>query len=66
MKIMPGKPAENQKQAATLAFQAAGAKDMSAGISDMFASLGNDQRIGNEADKAIGTAIRSRYGSKAT
>ncbi|MBI2851962.1 MAG: hypothetical protein HYX84_02495 [Chloroflexi bacterium] len=66
MKIMPGKMAENQRDATTLAFQEAGVQDMDADIIDMFTSSGNDQRIGSEADKAIGTAIRNRYGSKAT
>ncbi|MBI2830851.1 MAG: hypothetical protein HYX79_01160 [Chloroflexi bacterium] len=66
MKILPGKMAEDQREAITLAFREAGVQGMDADIIDMFASLGNDQRIGNEADKAIGTAIRNRYGNKAT
>ena len=66
MKILPGKTADNWKEAATLAFQEAGAEGMSTDIVDMFTSLANDPRICSEADKTIGATIRSRYGNKAT
>lgn len=66
MKIIPGKMAENQREAITLAFQEAGVQGMDADIIDMFASLGNDQKMSSEADKTISTAIRNRYGNKAT
>lgn len=66
MKIIPGKMAENQREAIALAFREAGVQDMDADIIDMFASLASDHKVSSEADKAIGTAIRNRYGSKAT
>jgi len=66
MNILPGKLAENQKEATTLAFREAGAEGMDADINDMFTSLANDQKVSSEADKTVGTAIRNRYGSKAT
>jgi hypothetical protein len=66
VKIIPGKMAENQREAIVLAFGEAGVQGMDADIIDMFASLANDQKIYSEADKAIGTAIRNRYGSKAS
>jgi hypothetical protein len=66
MKIIPGKMAENQREAIALAFREAGIDGMNADIIDMFTSLVNDHRISSEADKAIGTAIRNRYGNKAT
>ena len=66
MKILSGRRADNREEATRLAFREAGVEDMSADVIDMFESLTNDQKIGNEADKAIGTNIRSRYGNKAT
>ena len=66
MKILMGRQADNPKEATRLAFQEAGVEGMSADIVDMFASLANDHRISSEADKVIGTAIRNRYGNKAT
>jgi len=66
MKILPGKQAENQKEATRLAFQEAGVEGMSADIVDMFELLANDNKTSSEADKTIGTAIRNRYGNKAT
>jgi hypothetical protein len=66
VKIIPGKMAENQREAIALAFREAGVQGMDADIIDMFTALSNDQRVSNEADKAIGTAIRNRYGNKAT
>jgi hypothetical protein len=66
VKIIPGKMAENQREAIALAFREAGVQGMDADIIDMFTALSNGQRISNEADKAIGTAIRNRYGNKAT
>ena len=66
MKILPGKMAENQREAIALAFREAGLQGMDDDIIDMFTSLANDHKASSEADKAIGTAIRNRYGSKAT
>ena len=59
MKILPGKLAENQKEATILAFHEAGVEGVSAGITDMFTSLANDHKVSTEADKAIGTNIRN-------
>ena len=66
MKILPGRQAESQEEATVLAFQEVGVEGMSADIVDMFELLANDHRINSEADKTIGTAIRNRYGNKAT
>jgi len=53
VKILPGKTADNWKEAATLAFQEAGAEGMSTDIVDMFTSLANDHRMSSEADTGI-------------
>jgi hypothetical protein len=66
MKILSGRQADNRKEAMRLAFQEAGVEGVSADVIDMFESLTNDQKIASEADKAIGTNIRGRYGNKAT
>jgi len=66
MKILLGRQADNRQEATRLAFREAGVEDMSADVIDMFESLTNDQKIAREADKAIGTNIRGRYGNKAT
>ena len=66
MKIIPGKMAENQREAIALAFQEAGVQGMDADIIDIFASLAAADKISGEADKSIGATVKSRYGSKAT
>ncbi len=66
MKILPGRQADNRKEANRLAFQEVGSEDMSIDVIDMFESLANDHRVSGEADKTIGTTIKSRYGNKAT
>ena len=66
MKILMGRQADNQKEAAKLAFREAEVEGMSAGITNMFKSLVNDHKLNSEADKAIGTNIRNRYGNKVT
>jgi len=74
VKILPGKTADNWKEAATLAFQEAGAEGMSTDIVDMFTSLANDHRMSSEADTGIkppggrseGLFLCRRYGNKAT
>ena len=66
MKILTGKQVDNKKEAVRLAFQAAEVDSMSADIIDMFTSLSNTDKISGEADKSIGTAVKNRYGSKAT
>jgi len=66
MKILPGRQADNRQEATRLALREAGVEDMSADVIDMFELLTKDQKIASEADKAIGTNIRGRYGNKAT
>jgi len=66
MKILIGEKASSYKEATTLAFQTAGVDGMSADIIDMFVSISNTAKISGEADKIIGTAVKNRYGSKAT
>lgn len=65
MKILLGRRADNREEATRLAFREAGVEDMSTDVIDMFESLNNYQKIASEADKAIGTNIRNRYGNKA-
>lgn len=66
MNILPGKLAENHKEATKLAFQTAGVEGTNADIIDMFTSLANDHKVSSEADKTIGASIRNRYGNKAS
>ncbi len=64
MKILQGKRAVNFEQAAGLAFQEAGAGDMSAGVTDLFVSLADATKLRTEAEKSIGAAIRDKYRAK--
>ncbi len=66
MKIYPGQHATNQKEARDLAFQSAGVEGMSADVPGMFESMVETDKTNSDADKTIGTAVRSRTGSKAT
>ena len=66
MKILAGEKASNWKDAVGLAFQVVGVEVMSADIVDMLASLSAADKNTGEADKIIGTTVKSRYGSKAT
>jgi hypothetical protein len=66
MKVLTGSRASNQKEAVSLAFQEAGIGPMSPDIVDMFTSIADSTKNTAEADKVIGTAVRSRYGNKAT
>jgi hypothetical protein len=66
MKVLPGRKAINQKEATALVFQVARVDGMNADIIDMFAWTADADKTGNEAEKSIGTAIRNRYGGKAT
>jgi hypothetical protein len=66
MKILIGEKTSSWKEATTLAFKTAGVDSMCADIIDLFTSLSAEDKISGEADKSIGTAIRSRYGNKAT
>ena len=66
MKIIPGRYADNRKEAAELAFQAAGVDIVSADILDMFTSLSGTDIVSGEAEKSIGAAVKNRHGSKVT
>jgi hypothetical protein len=67
MKTLIGKRASSLKDATILAFQEAGVENMSADIIDMFTSVvESSSKISAETDKIIGSAVRSRYGNKAT
>ena len=66
MKIIPGRYADNRKEAAELAFKEAGVDIVSADIIDMFTSLSATEKINGEAEKGIGAAVRGRSGPKAT
>jgi hypothetical protein len=66
MKILTGERATSQKEAIKLASEIAGAEGITADIIDMFASVAQDSKTGDEADKIISSTIRSRYGGKAT
>ena len=67
MKTLIGNRASNLKDATILAFQEAGVENMSADIIDMFTSVvESSSKISAETDKIIGSAVRSRYGNKAT
>jgi hypothetical protein len=65
MKILTGSRASNQKEAVSLALQEAGII-MSSDVVDIFASIADSTKNTAEADKVIGTAVRSRYGNKAS
>ncbi len=64
MNILSGRQVKNFTEAAEFAFCEAGVEDMSTGILDLFSWITGVDRIDSEADKAIGAAIRSRYGNK--
>ena len=66
MKVLTGKQADNKKEAVRLAFQAAGVDSMSADIIEMLTSFSGTDKTSGEADKSIGAAVKTRYGSKAT
>ncbi len=66
MKIISGRYAGNRKEAAELAFQAAGVDIVSSDILDMFTSLSGTDIVSGEAEKSIGAAVKNRHGSKAT
>ena len=66
MKILSGKQADNQNEAVSLTLQTANVDSMDTYIIDMFETLPDNNKISAEADKIIGSTIRSRYGNKAT
>jgi hypothetical protein len=64
MKILQGRQAKNLKEAAYLAYQEAGANDMSDGVAELFASITDANTLRSEAEKSIATTIRDRYKKK--
>lgn len=66
MEILQGIQAGDQQEAIVLALQAASVDGVSNDVVDMFTSLASADRPTGEAEKIIGTAIRNRYGGKAT
>ena len=66
MKLLLGKQATNRKEAIDKVFQVTGVDRISEDIINMFTSITSGDKINNEADKIISSAIRSRYGGKAT
>jgi len=64
MKILPGRQLRNFKEAAVLAFREAGVGDMSAGVTDLFISFADADRLRTEAEKSIGAALRDKYRDK--
>jgi len=66
MKILTGSRANNLKEAVSLALQEAEIGLMSSDLVYIFASIADSTKNTAEADKVIGTTVRSRYGNKAT
>jgi len=66
MKFLLGRQATNRKEAIDNVFQVTGVDGIKEDIIDMFTSITSDDKINSEADKIISSAIRSRYGGKAT
>jgi len=66
MKLLLGRQATNQKEAIDTVFQVTDSAGISEDILDMFTSITSGDKINSEADKIISSAIRSRYGGKAT
>ena len=66
MKLLLGRQATNRKEAIDKVFQVIGVDGISEDILDMFTSITSGDKINSEADKIISSAIRSRYGGKAT
>ncbi len=66
MKIYPGNHATNRKEAVNLALQTAGIEGLNSDILGMFESMTETEKVNTESDRAIGVAIKSRYGNKTT
>ena len=66
MKLLLGRQATNRKEAIDKVFQVTGVDGISEDILDMFTSITSSDKIDSEAEKIISSAIRSRYGGKAT
>lgn len=66
MKILQGTRAGSFREATLLAFREAGAGDMSPEVADLFAWSSYADKLGDEAEKSIGNAIRGRYRRNAT
>lgn len=66
MNILSGRRAKTFREAAALALEEAGLKDMNSEVVDMFTSMAKTEKLDSEADRTISSTIRNRYGSKAT
>jgi hypothetical protein len=66
MKIHPGNHAINREEAVTLALQTAGIEGLRPDTLGMFVSMADTEKANTESDRAIGAAIKGRYGNKAT
>lgn len=65
MKIFSGQLADSRGKAEKLALNIAGTEDIDIDIIDMFASITDNDRFTTDAEKAISSTIRNRYGNKA-
>lgn len=66
MKVFSGRLADSMGKAENLALQTAGAEDIDTELIDMFASISDNDRFNVDAEKALSTTIRNRYGNKAS
>ena len=66
MKIFPFKHGGVFDDAVGLVFEEAGVEDMDHYVVEMFESITESGKLNSEADKSIATAIKAKYGSKAT
>jgi hypothetical protein len=66
MKLLSGRQVADRKEAIDKVFQVTGVDGIREDILDMFTSITSGDKINSEADKIISSAIRSRYGGKAT
>ena len=66
VKILHDKWARDFTEAAALALEEAGVDDMSSELTELFTSVIDSNRLRGEADKSIRSAIRERFGGKAT
>jgi hypothetical protein len=61
VRILLGKKAGNFKEATVLAFREAGVADISADVIGLFGSAVNSNKLRDEVDKSVKSAIQQRY-----
>jgi hypothetical protein len=66
MKILPGKRADNFREAAILAFRETGQSEILPDIATLFASVTDIDKLHTEAERSISTTVHGRYGGSAT